>query len=267
MSLNTETEDTYTRLKVKKIYNKHSVSWVSPRNIKMEESSWQVNKKKTQKWLFRCSVYFFRHHWPVAKMAIKKESFTCHFLDVSYIYSGVQCSTFLFCMKTIAQSRTRMRKQINYQFRPWTFKWRLEEVFKRKCRWKYQKKSNTSVHVKPSHIAVWINNHHISQAPTFLKYSRALTLALHRSVQSWTPAIRTPWCFSLSKDAAGPIKFSAKSGTFLIILMEHKAAFHVSKNKVSYKALKLWNINLRTLGKKLRGIAGIQSPSYIITCL
>lgn len=60
---------------------------------------------------------------------------------------------------------------------------------------------------------------------TFLICSRASVLVLHRSVQSWTPAIKTPWCFSLSKEVAGLIKFSAKSGTFFMILIEHNAAY------------------------------------------
>ena len=60
---------------------------------------------------------------------------------------------------------------------------------------------------------------------TFLKYSRASELTLHRSVQSWTPVIKTPWCFSFNKEAAGFIKISARSGTFFIILIEHNAAY------------------------------------------
>lgn len=37
--------------------------------------------------------------------------------------------------------------------------------------------------------------------------------------------MRTPWCFSLNKEAAGFIKFSARSGTFFIILIEQSAAY------------------------------------------
>lgn len=59
---------------------------------------------------------------------------------------------------------------------------------------------------------------------TFLKYSNASWLALHSSMQSWTADIRTPWCFSFSNAAAALMKFSAKSGTFRTILIEHKAA-------------------------------------------
>jgi hypothetical protein len=48
-------------------------------------------------------------------------------------------------------------------------------------------------------------------------------------MQSWTADIRTPWCFSFSNDAAEPMKFSTKSGTFLTILTEHKAAYKVAR--------------------------------------
>lgn len=66
---------------------------------------------------------------------------------------------------------------------------------------------------------------------TFLKYSRASSLTLHISVQSWTPVNKTPWCFSFSKEAAGLIKFSARSGTFFIILIEHSAAYITQKER------------------------------------
>lgn len=69
---------------------------------------------------------------------------------------------------------------------------------------------------------------------TFLICSRASVLILHRSVQSWTPVIKTPWCFSLSKEVAGLIKFSAKSGTFFMILIEHNAAY------ITVSTVNLW---------------------------
>lgn len=80
---------------------------------------------------------------------------------------------------------------------------------------------------------------------TFLKYSRASSLIIHKSAQSWIAVKRTPWCFSLSREATGFTKFSARSGTFFIILIEHNAACTMKGHR-KYLFLILFDILMKT---------------------
>lgn len=60
---------------------------------------------------------------------------------------------------------------------------------------------------------------------TFLKCSRAPSVAWQSSMHNFTPAMRTPWCLSMRRFDAGPVNDSLSSGTLRTIRTAHKAAY------------------------------------------